>query len=473
MGYIGNAPSQGLFNGGQIVDGTVDTVDLKDSAVTAEKIAAGVITKSAVGLSNVTNDVQLKAESNLLDLPDVSAARSNLGLGSLAVVSPTGTPDGTKFLRDDNTWQSIVIPTTDEIRDPINISPANGSTNLGNGGFSLVSSAFKSLYGETHVASQWQVSTSSSFSTTIINTGDSASLTSYTVGAVFSISTTYYWRVRYKDSAGVYSDWSNTATFVTANTFDYSAEYFIAAGGGSGGDTDAGGGGSGGFLTASFAASPSTAYTATIGGGGATRSADWSRGNSGSNSTLAGGNINATAIGGGGGGSGSLASGSNAYGGSGGSGGGAGSSWGSGHYGVGTTGQGNSGGNGNSSGGGGGGGGGAGSAGSAGPNGNGGIGVQFAGVYYCDGGGGGHGNTTTGGSGRGGQGFNHGGGSAGQVNSGSGGGGGGGSNGDGGAGGSGIVIIRYAGTQRGTGGTITSSGGYTYHTFTSSGTFTA
>ena len=41
------------------------------------------------------------------------------------------------------------------------------------------------------------------------------------------------------------------------------------------------------------------------------------------------------------------------------------------------------------------------------------------------------------------------------------------------AGGSGIVIIRYAGAQRGTGGTVTSSGGYTLHTFTSSGTYTA
>jgi|TARA_B100002019_G_scaffold288848_1_gene303266 hypothetical protein len=38
-------------------------------------------------------------------------------------------------------------------------------------------------------------------------------------------------------------------------------------------------------------------------------------------------------------------------------------------------------------------------------------------------------------------------------------------------GGSGIVIIRYAGSQKGTGGTVTSSGGYTYHTFTSSGTY--
>ena len=42
-----------------------------------------------------------------------------------------------------------------------------------------------------------------------------------------------------------------------------------------------------------------------------------------------------------------------------------------------------------------------------------------------------------------------------------------------GAGGSGIVIISYAGSQRGTGGTVTSSGGFTIHTFTSSGTYNA
>jgi hypothetical protein len=35
------------------------------------------------------------------------------------------------------------------------------------------------------------------------------------------------------------------------------------------------------------------------------------------------------------------------------------------------------------------------------------------------------------------------------------------------------VIIRYSGSQRATGGTVTSSGGYTIHTFTSSGTYTA
>jgi hypothetical protein len=53
-----------------------------------------------------------------------------------------------------------------------------------------------------------------------------------------------------------------------------------------------------------------------------------------------------------------------------------------------------------------------------------------------------------------------------------------GSAGNGGAAGNnngtaGIVIIRYLGSQRGSGGTVTSEGGYTVHTFTTAGTFTA
>jgi hypothetical protein len=42
-----------------------------------------------------------------------------------------------------------------------------------------------------------------------------------------------------------------------------------------------------------------------------------------------------------------------------------------------------------------------------------------------------------------------------------------------GAGGSGRCVLRYFGPQRGSGGTVTSSGGYTIHTFDSSATFTA
>ena len=81
----------------------------------------------------------------------------------------------------------------------------------------------------------------------------------------------------------------------------------------------------------------------------------------------------------------------------------------------------------------------------------------------------------TGGGGAGGRGLSNSGsaiaGTPGTENTG--GGGGGGPAGSGGVGGSGIVIIFYSGAQRGTGGTVTSYGGYTYHTFTSSGTYIA
>ncbi|MCS2164595.1 tail fiber domain-containing protein [Scandinavium manionii] len=43
------------------------------------------VTKSDVGLSNVTNDAQLKIASNLADLNNIVTSRTNLGLGSLAV----------------------------------------------------------------------------------------------------------------------------------------------------------------------------------------------------------------------------------------------------------------------------------------------------------------------------------------------------------------------------------------------------
>jgi hypothetical protein len=92
-------------------------------------------------------------------------------------------------------------------------------------------------------------------------------------------------------------------------------------------------------------------------------------------------------------------------------------------------------------------------------------------TFYAGGGGGGCNNSYTagtGGSGGGGNGSNSAAaGSNGTANLG--GGGGGSGNGNGGAGGSGVVIISYPGSQQFAGGTVTSSGGNTIHTFTSSG----
>ena len=303
--------------------------------------------------------------------------------------------------------------------------------------------------------------------------------------------------VRHNTTSG-YPEWydATSASWVQFNsTAPYTIEYLVIAGGGSSclqNGYAAGGGGAGGVLYSTASVVTGTSITTTIGAGGAFSSVG-SAGN-GANSTLTSG-VTATAIGGGKGGD------NNAVAQSGGSGGGGRGDTGSNGGGSGTSGQGNAGGDG-VNGAGAGGGGGAGAVGTAGGSngkgGNGGVGSSSystwasatstgdSGYYAGGGGGGGWGGSAdpsggTGGTGGGGAG------SAGAPNPSNGGdgttntGGGGGGVGRGtasnpsrgGNGGSGIIIIRYTGSQRGTGGTVVTTGGYTYHTFTSSGTYTA
>ena len=265
----------------------------------------------------------------------------------------------------------------------------------------------------------------------------------------------------------------------------YPVEYLVVAGGGGGG-ANIGGGGAGGYQTATgFSVTGGTSYTVTVGAGGAAGVTGGSafQGGTGSNSVFS----TITSTGGGGGGYASAAGAINGT--AGGSGGGGGSlidtAANDAYGGAGTSGQGFRGGNVSSSARGSGGGGGASAAGgdtSTDTNGAGGAGnsssISGSNATYAGGGGGGGypSNGGAGGSGGGGAGGNptNGTGTAGTTNTGGGGGGGGGGaapGGNGGAGGSGIVVIKYIGSQRGTGGTVTSVGGYTIHTFTSSSTY--
>lgn len=280
-------------------------------------------------------------------------------------------------------------------------------------------------------------------------------------------------------------------------------EVLVVAGGGSGGgqglNDGSGGGGAGGLIFNSYyLAAPTTSISITVGAGGAAVPMQ-TTGKKGDNSVFG----TLTAIGGGFGG----AEGGTRNGGPGGSGGGAGGysmSW---VGGVATTGQGNNGGANlvtaypNY---GGGGGGGAGAVGISGTSqvdsisghASGGAGLYFGdkfGNYYGHngwfaGGGGNGGGYGTGIYGYGGLGGIGGGGSgghsvansstgtSGMPNTGGGGGGAGGRTvggiGNSGAGGSGIVLIRYLGTPKATGGTIRSFNGYTIHSFTTTGAST-
>jgi hypothetical protein len=229
----------------------------------------------------------------------------------------------------------------------------------------------------------------------------------------------------------------------------------VVAGGGSGSD---GGGGAGGMQDIASQAIESQNYTITVGTGGVS--------SNGVNSSF--GSL-ITSIGGGRGYPKDGTNGENGNsGGSGGGGNGCGNGWTRGFGGAGTVGQGYAGGEGDedsgtSSGGGGGGGGGAGGVGQNAPaeeDGDGGNGlasnITGASVTYAAGGGA---NDQPDGPG------SRGAGGGDQPNTGNG--------GNGSNGGSGIVVVRYLTSQFGecTGGTITTSGTDTIHTFTSSGTF--
>ena len=278
---------------------------------------------------------------------------------------------------------------------------------------------------------------------------------------------------------------------------------FVSVAGGAGGGRGrsggggGGGGGAGGYISSvseessgggssvvsQITGNVGVELTVTIGAGGAggTGSGINLMGQNGSNTSISGSGITTvTSIGGGGGGMASYI----AAGQTGGSGGGAGGGQGAYAGGSGTTNQGYAGGSSASIQDASGGGGGAGQIGFNGTNaasgygGNGGVGIESSisgtATYYAGGGGGGGASLDgTGGTGGGGSAGNPG--NSGSTNTG---GGGGGCNGardvisDGGAGGSGIFIISYDSPQKATGGTITTSGGKTIHTFTSSGTFT-
>ncbi len=273
---------------------------------------------------------------------------------------------------------------------------------------------------------------------------------------------------------------AGTVHFRRVDPSDKIIDLLLVAGGGGGGACRGGGGGAGGLIKDNYILNPGS-YQVTIGAGGTGGSA----GDPGQDNAMAGSDSSfgdiITAIGGGKGAIGlsSLYFGHSTNGGTGGSGGG-GSGYGTaGIGGLGTLGQGRDGGFGKVGGdpnNGGGGGGAVTVGGSA--TGIGGNGlysdISGASIPYAGGGGAGTFNVAgkAGGIGGGGAGGNNTIGTAGAANTG-GGGGGGGNAAAGASGGSGIAIIRYlTGSMTATGGTITTSGGYTIHTFTSNGTFT-
>jgi len=74
--------------------------------------AMKVYTGSAWVAAYVSGTGYLASANNLSDLANTTTARSNLGLGTLAVISPTGTASSSTFLRGDNAWTTVSVTPT-------------------------------------------------------------------------------------------------------------------------------------------------------------------------------------------------------------------------------------------------------------------------------------------------------------------------------------------------------------------------
>ena len=103
-------------------------------------------------------------------------------------------------------------------RKPTTVSPSVAAINVSLTPI-LRSSAFSSIdVGATHIASQWQITTTAGdYSSPVYDSGiDSTDLTKITlVQGYLNYGAIYYWHVRYQDSYGYWSDYSDEASFTT------------------------------------------------------------------------------------------------------------------------------------------------------------------------------------------------------------------------------------------------------------------
>jgi len=504
MAFIGNsvqnqgfAPAVDYFNG----DGTTVTFTLSrpvasvaqltaviDNVIqnpsSAFTIAGNQITFTSAPLSG-TNNIWVEYTSLVTTYAGLSQDPSVIG-----DITATGGYLSTGDFGNTFTDGTIVDYVTGNAR--ITTGPADGLT-IYNGGPTA-----RTAMGTFDTSGNF---TNNATGYTAIATGTTGQRPGTPTSGMTRFNTTTGYPEWYSSASGSWVQFNNAAL--------YYVEYLVVAGGAGGGCQHGGGAGAGGYrcsvagessgggasAESAIAVTPLTSYTVTVGAGGAGIPAGSSFkggvGTSGSNSVFS----TITSVGGGGG---SGMSSPNTNGAAGGCGGGSAldgtGGGGTSPGGAGTSGQGYAGGTmtgySGSNYGGGSGGGGAGAVGQnspyyngstylAGSGGNG-VSSSITGSAVTRGGGGGggshspflYGSGGSGGGGRGGQGNSEAG-QPGTANTGGGGGGSGSLDTAGGTGGSGIVIIRYLGAQKGTGGTVTSSGGYTIHTFTSSGTYIA
>lgn len=186
--------------------------------VTAAQLRAGLAASGANGditsLSALTTALSVAQGGTGGTTP--SGARVNLlpsysgNAGRVLAVNSGGT---------DTEW--VPFTATPEVETPVNVAPAAAATGVGETP-TLTGSAFRSLYGKAQKSSQWEISTTSNFASTVYNSGEvvAVGVTQAVPAATLAVNTSYFWRVRYRDESDVWSAYSTPTSFATAAQFN-------------------------------------------------------------------------------------------------------------------------------------------------------------------------------------------------------------------------------------------------------------
>lgn len=275
----------------------VDNITVDGNSVTATDTNGNVkLTPNGTGyveLIGATNAgaIRFNCEANSHGVTLKGPAHSANATYSLELPDATGTNG--QALVTNGSGKLSFADAGKSFATPINVSPAQGATSVSVTP-TLTASAYINLDGLAMAAAQWQISTASDFSSTVVSTGDIAGTsTSYTVPGSDSLTPTtlHYWRVRYKDSAGNYSDYSAATSFTSgvpvgqqaftsSGSFSWTAPanvtsvsvVVVGAGGSGRKDHDACGGGGGALsYKNNITVSPGSSYTVVVGSPGASR----------------------------------------------------------------------------------------------------------------------------------------------------------------------------------------------------------
>jgi hypothetical protein len=196
--------------------GTVTSVDVSGGTTGLTTSGGPVTTSGTITLAGTlaaanggTGQTTFTDGEILIGKTDGSLAKATLTAGSNITIT---NGDGAI---------TIASSAAAEVVTPTNVSPADLATDIGETP-TLTGSTYYSLYGKAQKSSQWQVSTDNTFATTDYDSGEvlGVGVTHAVPDGNLSASTTYYWRVRYRDTDDTYSEYSTPTEFETAASFN-------------------------------------------------------------------------------------------------------------------------------------------------------------------------------------------------------------------------------------------------------------